>query len=288
LKTIPRTAGKDAEMRVHKIDRSDRFDTAFAGTDSIAPEPRLASTHLLGSSARTGRDQSNIWSRRIPPKLWSKVAERLTYIDGLPILVRLLIEDKPSEMQSGLSPQGNDIYSLLSGTLEKMVDRAHACSLQADARSRHPVPKVDVPSNGESLAGPTTPANAIVLRVGQLELDLLDRTAKRGERKIDLRPREFQLLKYMMQRSEQLLTRATLLKEVWRYRFVPETNLVDVHMGRLRRKIDAPNESPLICNVRGLGFILNETSCSLSSPSKPDQLVGTRKIRVPGAGFSAT
>ena len=70
-----------------------------------------------------------------------------------------------------------------------------------------------------------------------MELDLLDRTAKRGDRKIDLRPREFQLLKYMMQRSGRLLTRATLLQEVWHYRFVPETNLVDVHMGRLRRKV---------------------------------------------------
>src|SRR5271156_2341695 len=71
-----------------------------------------------------------------------------------------------------------------------------------------------------------------------------------------MRPREFQLLKYMMRRSDDVLSRATLLKEVWRYRFVPETNLVDVHMGRLRRKVDSSNESPMIRNVRGLGFIL--------------------------------
>ena len=70
-----------------------------------------------------------------------------------------------------------------------------------------------------------------VLRVGSLELDLIGRTAKRGDRAIDLRPREFHLLKYMMQQSDQLLTRATLLKDVWHYKFVPETNLVDVHMG---------------------------------------------------------
>jgi DNA-binding response OmpR family regulator len=104
-----------------------------------------------------------------------------------------------------------------------------------------------------------------VLRVGPLELDLLDRTAKRGERRIDLRPREFRLLKYMMQRNDKLLTRAILLKEVWNYKFVPETNLVDVHMGRLRRKVDEPNEAPIIRNVRGAGFVLSAPPCSRGS-----------------------
>jgi two-component system OmpR family response regulator len=82
------------------------------------------------------------------------------------------------------------------------------------------------------------------------------RTAKRGDRVIDLLPREFRLLEYMMQRSDQLLTRAMLLEEVWNYKFVPATNLVDVHMGRLRHKVDGPGEVPMIHNVRGAGFIL--------------------------------
>jgi len=83
-----------------------------------------------------------------------------------------------------------------------------------------------------------------VLRVGSLELDLIDRTARRGGRPIDLRPREFQLLKYMMRRSDQVLTRTDLLRDVWHYKFVPETNFVDVHMGRLRCKVDGSNEAP--------------------------------------------
>jgi two-component system OmpR family response regulator len=95
-----------------------------------------------------------------------------------------------------------------------------------------------------------------VLRVGSLELDLIMRTAKRGDRKIELLPREFRLLEYMMRRKEQMLTRAMLLEEVWNYKFVPQTNLVDVHMGRLRRKVDEPHEPPMIHNIRGLGFIL--------------------------------
>ncbi len=95
-----------------------------------------------------------------------------------------------------------------------------------------------------------------VLRAGPLEIDLISRRARRGERSIELLPREFQLLEYMMRRSNQLLTRATLLVEVWNYKFIPRTNLVDVHMGRLRHKVDGPNETAMIHCVRGSGFIL--------------------------------
>jgi DNA-binding response OmpR family regulator len=101
-----------------------------------------------------------------------------------------------------------------------------------------------------------------ILRVGLLELNLIDRTAKRGERQIDLRPREFRLLRYMMERSDKLLTRAQLLQDVWNYKFVPQTNLVDVHMGRLRRKVDGPNELAMIRSVRGAGFVLNASPLS--------------------------
>src|ERR1700704_496032 len=95
-----------------------------------------------------------------------------------------------------------------------------------------------------------------VLRLGPLELDLLGRSAKRDGRPLDLLPREFRLLEYMMRRKDQLLTRAMLFEEVWNYKFVPQSNLVDVHMGRLRRKVDKPHEQPMIHNVRGQGFIL--------------------------------
>jgi two-component system, OmpR family, response regulator len=94
------------------------------------------------------------------------------------------------------------------------------------------------------------------LRVGPLELDLIERTAKHGDRIIDLRPREYRLLEYMMRRRDQVLTRAQILQEVWSYKFVPESNLVDVHMGRLRHKINLQHEPPMISNIRGVGFIL--------------------------------
>jgi DNA-binding response OmpR family regulator len=138
--------------------------------------------------------------------------------------------------------------------------------MRTDATSRNTPDRMDLPFVG-TLVSPRIQPRETVLCVGSLELDLIDRTAKRGDRPIDLRPREFQLLKYMMQRSDQLLTRATLFKEVWHYKFVPKSNLVDVHMGRLRRKVDGSNEARMIRNVRGAGFVLSAAP-SQASPTR--------------------
>ena len=93
-----------------------------------------------------------------------------------------------------------------------------------------------------------------VLRSGSFELDLIDRVARRDGVVIEILPREFRLLEYLMRRPGQVVTRAMLLEEVWHYRFVPQTNLVDVHLGRLRRKIDCPNAPSMIESVKGVGF----------------------------------
>jgi DNA-binding response OmpR family regulator len=205
----------------------------------------------------------------MPPTLRNEMAELLADIDGLPILVRLLIKDVPAEMQTNLVSKGTDIHSLLSSTLETIVERMRGSSLPTDNPSKQPLAIVELVSTGEPLVPLRPLLDETVLRVGPLELDLIDRTAKRGGRQIELRPREFHLLKYMMQRSEKLLTRATLFKEVWHYKFIPETNLVDVHIGRLRRKVDGPNDAPMIRNVRGAGFVLSATPLSRDPVPKP-------------------
>jgi DNA-binding winged helix-turn-helix (wHTH) protein len=187
------------------------------------------------------------------------MAEIRAEIDGISVLFRILVGDVPGQVQSDFASGDADLHSLLSRTLEKMADRMRGSSPRSDNPSRQPRAIAELISGAESPDELPVPANATALRVGPLELDLLDRTAKRGDRRIDLRPREFQLLKYMMQRSDTLLTRAALFKDVWNYKFVPDTNLVDVHMGRLRRKVDGANEAPLIRNVRGAGFVLSAT-----------------------------
>jgi len=102
----------------------------------------------------------------------------------------------------------------------------------------------------------STESRETILSVGPLQLDRMARTARRGERTIDLLPREFLVAEYMMRRQGQVLTRAMLFREVWNYKFIPKSNLVDVHVGRLRRKIDQTDEWPMICTIRGQGFML--------------------------------
>ena len=102
----------------------------------------------------------------------------------------------------------------------------------------------------------TTPAPETVLRVLDLELDLVSRRARRGGRDIELLPTEFKLLEFMMRNSGQILTRSMMFEAVWGYHFDPGTNLIDVHMGRLRKKIDPAGSEPLIRTVRGSGYTL--------------------------------
>ena len=95
-----------------------------------------------------------------------------------------------------------------------------------------------------------------VLRVGDLEIDLLGRTVHRRRRQIDLLPREFKLLEYLARNVGQAVSRAMLLQHVWDLHFDPTTNVIDVYVGRVRRKIDGGQDYPLIHTIRGVGFCL--------------------------------
>jgi two-component system OmpR family response regulator len=126
----------------------------------------------------------------------------------------------------------------------------------SDGKSIDPLDIADRLARLEGLLQRQAGFREIELQVGPLHLDLIERTARRGERAIALLPQEFRLLRYMMQHNDQLLQRSTLLEDVWHYKFIPKTNLVDVHMGRLRHKVNGPNEAPMIHSIRGAGFIL--------------------------------
>jgi two-component system OmpR family response regulator len=92
--------------------------------------------------------------------------------------------------------------------------------------------------------------------VADLEMDLLARTVTRNGQRIDLQPREFRLLEYLMRHSNQVVTRTMLLEKVWDYHFDPQTNVIDVHISRLRQKIDRSFPTPLLQTVRGAGYCL--------------------------------
>ena len=99
-------------------------------------------------------------------------------------------------------------------------------------------------------------AAATHLEVADLVMDLLKREVRRAGQRIDLQPREFGLLEYLMRHSGQVVTRTMLLEQVWDYNFDPQTNVIDVHVSRLRRKIDRDFDTPLIHTVRGAGYVL--------------------------------
>jgi two-component system OmpR family response regulator len=96
-----------------------------------------------------------------------------------------------------------------------------------------------------------------LLRVGDLEMDLIGREVRRAGQEIDLQPREFQLLEFLMRHAGQSVTRTMLLEQVWEYHFDPQTNVIDVHISRLRSKIDKGFDHPMLQTVRGAGYRLD-------------------------------
>ena len=96
------------------------------------------------------------------------------------------------------------------------------------------------------------------ITVSDLVLNIMSREAYRAGHKIDLQPREFELIKYLMEHTNQVVTRMMLLENVWEYNFDPQTNVIDVHISRLRKKIDQKQDKPLIHTIRGAGYRLYE------------------------------
>ncbi len=99
-----------------------------------------------------------------------------------------------------------------------------------------------------------------MLKVADLEMDLVGRTVRRAGRPIDLKPKEFALLEYLMRHAGHVVTRTMLLENVWDYSFDPQTNVIDVHVSRLRQKIDKGHDKPLLSTVRGAGYSLRDSS----------------------------
>jgi two-component system OmpR family response regulator len=167
----------------------------------------------------------------------------LPELDGLSIIKCLRAEKitTPALFLSALGEVGNRVDGLEAGGDDYLPKPFHMFELAARA---------------EALLRRAAPVQETLLRLGDMELDLLHRQARRGERDIDLLPREFKLLEYLMRHAGQTVTRAMLLEEVWNYKFAVETNLVDVHMSKLRHKIDGPGEEKRLLSVRGVGFML--------------------------------
>ncbi len=165
-------------------------------------------------------------------------------IDGLGVVEMLRAQDNhtPVMFLSAMAHVDDRVRGLKAGGDDYLTKPFAFSELLA---------RVEALARRRRAAGPETR-----LQVGDLELDLLSRTVKRRNQKIDLQPREFMLLEYLMRHANQVVTRTMLLEGVWDYHFDPQTNVIDVHVSRLRQKIDKPFDTALLHTVRSSGYML--------------------------------
>jgi two-component system OmpR family response regulator len=165
-------------------------------------------------------------------------------IDGLRLLETLRAQDNttPVMFLSALGQVDERVRGLKAGGDDYLTKPFAFAELLA---------RVEALTRRGKSEGPQTK-----VMVADLEMELLSRTVKRAGQKIDLQPREFRLLEYLMRHAGQVVTRTMLLEGVWDYHFDPQTNVIDVHVSRLRQKIDKPFGSALIHTVRNAGYML--------------------------------
>ena len=163
-------------------------------------------------------------------------------VDGLTVIQRL-------------RDDGVATPALIISALGEIDERVRGLRAGGDDYLVKPFAFAELLARVEALARRSaTVIKETLLRVGDLELDLVARTVSRGGRKIDLLPREFQVLEYLTRNQGRVVPRAMLLQHVWDLHFDPTTNIIDVYVGRVRRKVDDSQAYPLIHTIRGVGF----------------------------------
>lgn len=146
---------------------------------------------------------------------------------------------------------------LILSALKSVDDRVKGLQTGGDDYLTKPFAMAELIARVQALVRRSTGApSATRLVVGDLTIDLLTREVHRGERQVELRPREFALLEYLARHPGRVMTKSMILSQIWNYNFDPRTNVVDVLVHRLRQKIDGPGEKPLIETRRGIGYVL--------------------------------
>jgi two-component system OmpR family response regulator len=156
-----------------------------------------------------------------------------------------------------LRAAGNNTPALILSALGDLNDRVRGLKAGGDDYLVKPFAFSELLARLEVLVRRTrNAAPDMMLRVGDLEMDMLSRRVTRGGQLIDLQPREFRLLEYLMKHEGQVITRTMLFENVWDYHFDPMTNVIDVHISRLRRKIDKDFDRQILHTIRGAGYVI--------------------------------
>jgi len=178
------------------------------------------------------------------------------------IIDRMLPKLDGLSLIHGLREQKVETPVLILSALGQVDDRVKGLRAGGDDYLSKPYAFSELLARVEVLARRRRagPAQETSYRVGDLELDRLSHSVTRAGKDIDLQPREFRLLEYLMKHAGQVVTRTMLLEHVWDYHFDPQTNVIDVHLSRLRGKIDKGFERPLIHTVRGAGYMIRDSA----------------------------
>lgn len=178
---------------------------------------------------------------------------------GYDVLVvdRMLPERDGLSLIETLREEGDATPILILSALGEVDDRVKGLKAGGDDYLTKPFAFAELLARIEALVRRQNPSQVRTqLKVADLELDLLSRKVLRDGNEIDLQPREFKLLEYLMKHADQVVTRTMLLENVWEYHFDPQTNVIDVHISRLRSKIDKNFDLPLLHTIRGAGYSL--------------------------------
>lgn len=180
-------------------------------------------------------------------------------VKGVDLLVvdRQLPDGEGLDVIASLRAEGRRTPALVLSALGSLDDRVRGLRVGGDDYLAKPFALIELVARIEALLRRPNDTRETRLIVGPLDLDLFARIAARAGRALELLPREFMLLEYLARRPGRVVTRSMLLQDVWGYTFEPKSNVVDVHMGRLRRKVDPEREMQLIRNVRGQGYRLD-------------------------------
>lgn len=158
-----------------------------------------------------------------------------------------------------LRGEGNRVPALILSALGEVDDRVKGLKAGGDDYLTKPYASSELLARIEALTRRVVPEEQITkFAVGDLELDRLSHRVTRAGENIQLQPREFRLLEYLMKHAGQVVTRTMLLENVWDYHFDPQTNVIDVHVSRLRAKIDKNFDKPLLQTVRGAGYMIRD------------------------------
>jgi two-component system, OmpR family, response regulator len=173
------------------------------------------------------------------------------------IMDRMVFGEDSLKTLEVLRKEGVKVPVLLISALSSIDEKVHGLKGGGDDYLAKPFAMVELAARVEALLRRLDDVRTTKLLVGDLEMDLIEQKVHRGDTRIDLLPREFKLLEYFLRHPGQVITRAMLLRDVWQYHFTLETNVVDVHISNLRKKIDTRGGTSLIVNIRGAGFMLN-------------------------------